>query len=166
MPRRLLACLLLVTLVACGFQLRGEGGRLVMPFASLYLEGAQPESALAANLRHQLVLNGVQLAEAPEQAEVTLSLLAEVPERLILSVGAGGRVSEYRLRYSVSLRLHDAQQRTWTLPGDLVLRRDFSYDDSQVLAKEHEERKLFEAMQADMVQQILRRLYRAHPVTD
>jgi len=41
------------------------------------------------------------------------------------------------------------------------LRRDYSYDDTIVQAKEAEETLLYQSMRSDMVQQIMRRLSRA-----
>jgi len=39
-----------------------------------------------------------------------------------------------------------------------VLSRDVTFNDTEILAKEAEEQLLFRDMQADMVQQIIRRL--------
>ena len=43
-------------------------------------------------------------------------------------------------------------------PAALLIERDFAFNDNQVLAKEAEEALIFNDMQSDMVQQILRRL--------
>ena len=45
-----------------------------------------------------------------------------------------------------------------------TLRRNIAVDESQVLAKESEEALLYRDMQADLVQQILRRLAAIKPV--
>ena len=45
----------------------------------------------------------------------------------------------------------------------MLLRRDFTYNDTQVLAKEAEEALLYQNMRTDMVQQIVRRLSHAKP---
>ena len=47
--------------------------------------------------------------------------------------------------------------------SEILLTRDMSYNDEQVLAKEAEEVLLYREMQGDMVQQILRRLVAAKP---
>jgi LPS-assembly lipoprotein len=49
--------------------------------------------------------------------------------------------------------------------NEVLLTRDVSYSDAQVLAKEAEEALLYRDMQSDMVQQILRRLVAAKPVS-
>ena len=45
----------------------------------------------------------------------------------------------------------------------MVLHRDYSYDDTEVLAKEAEESLLYQSMHLEMVQQIMRRLSHAKP---
>jgi LPS-assembly lipoprotein len=46
----------------------------------------------------------------------------------------------------------------WLPLSEINVRRDFSFNDSQALAKEGEERLLLADMQADAVQQMMRRL--------
>jgi LPS-assembly lipoprotein len=58
----------------------------------------------------------------------------------------------------VSYRVHDGKGRELVAPGEVVLRRDITFDDSQVLAKEQEEILLVRDMQSDAVQQLLRRI--------
>ena len=70
---------------------------------------------------------------------------------------------EFQLIYRVSYRVHDGKGREFIPPGDVVLRRDITYNDSQVLAKEQEEILLVRDMQSDAVQQLLRRLSVARP---
>jgi len=50
--------------------------------------------------------------------------------------------------------------------SEIILTRDMSYNDAQVIAKEAEEALLYRDMQTDMVQQIMRRLVTAHPQTE
>jgi LPS-assembly lipoprotein len=45
----------------------------------------------------------------------------------------------------------------------MALRRDYSYDDTEILAKESEETLLYQSMRSEMVQQIVRQLSRAKP---
>jgi len=147
-------------LASCGFHLRGQAG---MPFASLYLEAANPGTAFIKDLKRNLEFNKVELVSKPEQAEVILNIVSELPEKQILTLGGTGRVSEFLLRYRVSLRAYDLKQRDWIPAEEIVLYRDYTYDDAQILAKEAEENLLYQNMRSDMVQQIVRRLSRAKP---
>lgn len=157
---RVLILLMSLLLAACGFHLRGQAG---MPFSTLYLDAANPTTPFITELRRNLEANNVKLVNSAEQAEVVLNISLEYPEKQILSLGGSGRVSEYSLRYRVSLHAYDLKQQDWIPAEDIVLHRDYSYDDTKILAKEAEENLLYQSMRTDMVQQILRRLSRAKP---
>ena len=153
--------LLLTTLLlsACGFHLRGQ---VALPFESLYLDAANPTTPLIGELRRNLESNGVKLVDTADQAAVVLNIVFEIPDKQVLSLGGDGRVNEFRLLYRVSLRAYD-QQQDWIPAEEIALSRDYSYDDTKVLAKEAEEAMLYQSMRSDMVQQIMRRLSRAKP---
>jgi LPS-assembly lipoprotein len=155
----MLAATLLLS--ACGFHLLGEA---IMPFKTLYIEAANPNSPLIGELRRLLEANRIQLTKTADQAEVVLNIVSDLPEKQILTLGGSGRVNEYQLRYRVSLRAYDNEQREWLPADELMLSRDFTYDDSQILAKETEEAQLYQGMRADMAQQIMRRLSHAKPI--
>lgn len=159
MRLRMMALLSVALLLgACGFHLRGQAG---MPFATLYLDAAN--TTMVTELRRSLEANDVTLVNSAEQADLVLNIVSEQPEKQILSLGGGGRVSEYQLYYRVSLRAYDNQAQDWIPAEEFVIRRDYSYDDAAILAKEQEEALLYQSMRSDMVQQILRRLSRAKP---
>jgi LPS-assembly lipoprotein len=157
----LLTALLLTTLLltACGFHLRGQAG---MPFQTLYLD-ANAGAPFLTDLRRNLEANKVKLVSTAEQADVVLNIVSEIPEKQILTLGGSGRVNEFQLRYRVSLRAYDLKGQDWIPAEEIMLRRDYVYDDTKVLAKEAEETLLYQSMRSDMVQQIVRRLSRAKP---
>jgi len=150
---------LALLLSACGFHLRGDAK---MPFTTLYIEAAG--SPLVSELRDNLQASHIQLVNKADQADVVLNIAYDLPEKQILTLGGSGRVSEFQLRYRVSLRAYDLQQRIWLPAEELQMHRDYAYDDTKILAKEAEEALLYQSMRSDMVQQIMRRLSRAKPV--
>jgi len=150
-----------VSLSACGFHLRGQAG---MPFDSIYLDVVNPKSSFVAELRNKLKFSKVKLADSMESADVVLNIVSENSEKKILTLSGSGRVTEYRLIYRISVRAYDQQQQAWIPATELSQHRDFSYDDTLVLAKESEEALLFKSMRSEMAQQILRRLNRAKPL--
>jgi len=145
-------------LAACGFQLRGTAQ---LPFQSVYVQ-APFESVFALQLR-RVFQSGTKtcVIDSPGDAEVVLQILNESREKQILSLTGGGRVSEYLLRYRVSFRLTDRMNREHIPASEIVLRRDFTYNDDQTLAKEGEEASLYQNMRSDAVQQLMRRLQAA-----
>lgn len=161
MLNQAILCLSVLFLTACGFHLRGQAG---MPFKTLYLETANPNSPLIADLRRNLEGNNVTLVNEADQADLILQIVSEIPEKQILTLGGTGRVSEFQLRYRVSLRAYDLKQNTWIPSEEMIIRRDYSFDDTKILAKESEEALLYQGMRSDMVQQIVRRLSHAKPI--
>jgi len=147
-------------LTACGFHLRGHN-TFSLPFQTLYVKSGNEYAPFIMDLKRGIEANNVQVTSSPDQAQLTLDIVYETTDKQILSLSGGGRVREYRLQYRVSLRLYDLKQQDWLPPEEITLRRDFSYDDAQVLAKEQEEAMLYQDMRNDAVQQILRRLNRA-----
>lgn len=158
----LLPVLLLTLLLgACSFHLRGKN---VLPFERLYVQTSNEFSPFIVELKHALEVNGVQITETQEQAQVTLHIVSEVLDKQILALSGGGRVREYRLQFRVSLRAYDQQQRDWLSAAEILLRRDFSYDDTQILSKEQEEKLLQKNLRSDAVDQVIRRLGHAKPM--
>src|SRR5574340_361007 len=134
---RMIALLLTaLVLTACGFHLRGQAG---MPFETLYLDAANPGTPFIAELRRNLEANKVRLVSSAEQADVVLNIVFEIPEKQILTLGGSGRVNEFQLRYRISLRAYDLKGNDWIPAEEIILRRDFTYDDAKILAKESEE---------------------------
>lgn len=158
----LLFALLLTTLLlsACGFHLRGQAG---MPFNTIYLDTPNPNTPFITELRRNLEANQLKFATAAIQADVVLNIVSEIPDKQILSLSSSGRVNGFRLAYRVSLRAYDHKQQDWIPAEEMSLRRDYSYDDTKILAKEAEENLLYQSMRLEMAQQIVRRLNRAKP---
>jgi LPS-assembly lipoprotein len=147
-------------MAACGFHLR-EKSAFALPFQKLYVQSANDYAPFIKELKSAIEANEVQITDTSAQAELTLQIVSEATDKQILSLSGAGRVIEYRLQYRVSLRAYDQKQQEWLVPQEISLHRDFSYDDTQVLAKQQEEALLFQNMRSDAVQQILRRLNRA-----
>ena len=140
---------------ACGFHLRGEQA---LPFRTLAIVGGEG-SSLVVELKRTLRGNAkVALVERPEQAEVTLYIITNQNDKSILTLSGGGRVREFQLTQKVIFRVADLKGAEWMPQSEINVRRDFSFNDSQALAKEGEERLLLADMQADVVQQLMRRL--------
>lgn len=154
--------MLALLLGACGFHLRGQG-TFALPFQSLYVKSSNDYAPFITELKRAIEANSVQITDAPEQAQLTLHIVSETVNKQILSLSGGGRVREFRLHYRISLRAYDLKQDDWLAAEEIMLQRDFSYDDTQVLAKEQEEVLLYQNMRSDAVQQVLRRLNHAKP---
>ena len=156
----LLAVLTCVLLAACGFQLRGAAN---LPYDSLHV--AAPKTSAFANQFRRAVVSGSQtrVMDDPKEAQATLHLIGETREKLILSLSGGGRVREFQLRYRITYRLADKDNKELRPPTQILLHRDLSYTDADTLSKESEEALLYRDMQTDAVSQLLRQLQTVQP---
>ena len=150
-----LALILALTLAGCGFKPVGQAN---MPFETLYVTAPDYSSFGAEFKRYVESYGKTRITDNPQQAQVILEILSETQEQQILSLTSAGRVAEFLLRYRVTYRLRDNEKRDWIPRGEIQLQRDYTYDDTIVLAKENEAKLLFKDMKNDAIQQLVRRL--------
>jgi LPS-assembly lipoprotein len=143
---------LLAALSSCGFQLRQPAP---ITFKTMFISG---NSTISTPLRKALTEQGIKLVESAEDAELQLELLKEENEQRILSLSGTGVVREYELYYRVQYRTKIAGEPTWGLPLVMEGRRDYTYNDANLLAKQTEQKLLTDSMQTDVLNGILRRL--------
>lgn len=155
----LLLLLLLLSISACGFHLRGSV-QLPPTLSELALLDATPATDIAPELSRGLRGAGVRLdASAP----MRLQIRSEEYGKRVLSVDASGRAQEYGLSYTVRFSLRTADGELWLPETSVTLSRDLRFDASAVLATEGEERLLRAEMRQEAVLQILRRLQAVSP---
>jgi len=159
--RRTLVLAAVVALAGCGFQLRGEQR---YAFASIHVQApvstAQggPSAPVVPDVVRSLERAGIAVKKRPDEAELFLRFGEVSFDKRVLSLSGGGRAREFELEYRIRYELLDARGRPLAAPGEITLRRDFSFAESQALAKEAEELQLIRDMQLDAAAQILRRL--------
>ncbi|HRP23710.1 MAG TPA: LPS assembly lipoprotein LptE [Thauera sp.] len=142
-------------LSGCGFRLRGPQA---LDFATVHIN-TPAQTELGAQLRRQIATSGTTtVVEDAAAAEARLQILANSRGREILSLTGAGKVREYQLTQTLRFQLIDKDGRSLLPPTNLSARREYTFDDSQVLGKEQEEALLYRDMQADLVQQLMRRL--------
>jgi LPS-assembly lipoprotein len=61
----------------------------------------------------------------------------------------------------VSFRLHDKEGLEWLPPGEITVRRSYTFNQTEVLARDAEEQRLLREMQSDAIAQLIRRLQAA-----
>ena len=156
--RRLLGSALAATvalLSGCGFHLRGPQA---LDFATVHINVPE-QSEFGAQLRRLIATTGTtRVEEDAARAEARLQILANDRGREILSLTGAGKVREYQLVQALRFQLLDRAGKALIPPTSLSARREYTFDDSQVLGKEQEEALLYRDMQNDLVQQMMRRL--------
>jgi LPS-assembly lipoprotein len=156
---RLAAALVLcISIAGCGFHLRGD---VSYPFASVYVT-APPNAPILLELKRAIEGSGsTTVAAQPADAPVRLDIVNVNDDKQVLSLSGGGRVREYQLTKRVGFRLHDGEGRNWLPPGEITIRRSYTFNETEVLAREAQETRLLTEMQTDAVQQIVRQLQTA-----
>lgn len=144
-------------LAGCGFHLRGD---VTYAFETLYIN-SPTGTPLAGELRRMLEGGGTSVVATAAGAQAILDISSVADDKQVLSLTGGGRVREYQLSKRVAFALHDANGKDWMPAAEIVVRRAYSFNESEVLAREHEEARLLREMQTDAVRQILRRLQAA-----
>jgi LPS-assembly lipoprotein len=150
-----------LTVSACGFHLRGDGGHYTLPFPSIYV-GLPESSPLAIDLKRNIRANGgTTVVGAAKDADGVIEVLSN-PEKTktktILSLNSNGRVRQYLLTYNIVFRVLDKQGKELLGPTAITLTRPIDFNETQLLAKEQEEALLYKDMQTDLVQQMMRRI--------
>jgi LPS-assembly lipoprotein len=157
---RALFVLAALLLSACGFQLRGAYS---LPFDTLYI--AQPESSeLHAIIKRSIEAStSTRVVANPKDGQASLSILADVPAKKIMSLNSAGRVREYQLERTFTFRVTDPKGQDFLPQNTIRITRDMTFDDAAVLSKQAEEALLWRDIQNDLVQQLMRRLAAARP---
>jgi LPS-assembly lipoprotein len=149
-------CLLpTLLLTGCGFKLRGAE---TFAFQRLYIQ-ADPKSTLTLEVKRSVHFNpATQVVSNLNEADAILQILSSTREQQVISLNRQGQVLEYRLVQQIRFSLRNHQQQFLIAPTELTLSRDLTYNAAAVLAKEVEQAKLYQSMDEDMAQQIVRRL--------
>jgi LPS-assembly lipoprotein len=156
--RAIAAATLCLAVAGCGFHLRGEAN---YTFQTVFVNAAGAPT-LGAELRRALAATGnARIVDDPKNAQVILDIPSVVDDKEVLTLSGGGAVREYLLIKRVQFRLHDADGNEWLPPGEIALRRSYTFSESEVLARETQEQRLLKDMQTDAVQQLVRRLQAA-----
>lgn len=156
MLRPVLALVLLAMASGCGFHLRGKEPlpeSLVKP----YIDAQDRYTALYAALDKRLRAAGAVPAANAASASAVIRIHLDDTGRELLSVTADNKPGEYEVYYAAEFSVTSGESELLARQP-VKLTRDYGYDETAVLAKEHEEESLRVALAADIADLILRRL--------
>jgi len=151
------ALLLLSLLVSCGFHLRGSAN-LPDSLKSLFVQGIDIRQGLGLELKRGLMRNGVTVLAQYKQGGAVLTVMDNHFERRVLSVGADAKVSEYELYGTMTYKVSNSYGVEVSPAQKIEARRDYQFDQNQILAADEEERLLRVQLDQQLVQTLLRRL--------
>lgn len=154
---RVLIILLVTNLSACGFQMRGSHLDHLAN-SSIYVQ-SKSGSDLAMELKKQLALSSITVADSASNADYIIALREESYERDVLSVSADtGKVEEYELLVSTLLSITGPDKNSLVNSEPVTARRDYIFDQDSALAEFTEEEKIRQEMNTQIAATIIRRL--------
>lgn len=146
----------LAPVAGCGFHLRGQVP-LPAVMATPFVDAKDRYSPLYAALDARLRAAGAKPAPNAASASAVIRLSVDDTGRELLSVTADNKPGEYEVYYSAEFSVSNGPTELLS-PKKVKLTREYGYDESAVLAKEHEEESLRVALAEEIADQILRRL--------
>jgi len=144
------------SLAGCGFHLEG---RTPLPesMKTTYVQATDMQTDFAQSLRKALLTSGARPPSDQRAASSVVNILKDDVVRRTLSVSAQNKPNEYELTYSVRFSVTSGDQELLA-PQEISAVRSYSFDETRLLAKEHEEAILRQAMAHDLADRVIRQL--------
>jgi LPS-assembly lipoprotein len=141
-----------ILLASCGFQLRGEPA---VGLKTLFVPGG----GVAQEIRRTLSSGPTRVVNNAAEGEAHLRILSETREKQVHTITAQGRVFEFELRLIIRYDMMVPGREAPVLPPtELIARRLVTYNEAAPIAKEAEEQLLFQDMQSEAADRILRQV--------
>ncbi|MEO0997519.1 MAG: LPS assembly lipoprotein LptE [Pseudomonadota bacterium] len=153
---RTLTLLAALTVAGCGFRLQGAAN-LPPGLHRMHVVTDDRYSEFYRKLDDALQARGVEVVATPEAADAILTIRRDETGQRVLSVSARNVPREFEVFYTVSYDVRvDGEIRSGA--DDLTLTRDYTWNEAQVLGKEHEEAVLRSALADQLVRAVVTRL--------
>lgn len=143
-------------LTACGFRLAGSEP-LPSVMARPYLSLKDPYTDFSREFEHRLKSSGALPQVTREGATATVEVTKDLVEQRTLAVSAKNIPTEYELTYTITFDVRGGDKQLLE-PQTISLSKDFSFDETLQLAKEHEADILRQQMARDLVSIAMHRL--------
>jgi LPS-assembly lipoprotein len=152
------ALVLSLALGGCGFRLAGSE-HLPAVLAKPYLSVKDPYTDFSREFERELKSSGALLQDGRQDATATIEVTKDFVEQRTLAVSARNIPTDYELRYTVIFEVKGPDAQILP-PQTLMLSRDYSFEENELLAKEHEADILRTAMARDLATMAMRILSR------
>jgi LPS-assembly lipoprotein len=143
-------------LAGCGFHMQGATA-LPAGLDQIFVAAKDELSPFAVELRRALDDAGVRPAPSAGESDAIVRVLQDRTGRRVLSVSSRNTPQEYEIYYSVEYSVERGDQLV-VPPQKAEVTRAISFSESDLLAKDREERILRDAMARDLADLVLRRL--------
>jgi LPS-assembly lipoprotein len=150
------AVALVLLLSACGFHLQGNKP-LPAVLRVAYIQAKDRQSDFVQDLRKELLSSGAHLTTSSDEATAVVHVVNDDFARRVLSVSATDQPAEYELTYTVRFSV-SAGDKELLAVQEVSGVRDYTFDETILLAKGNEEAILREALAHDLADVVMRRL--------
>lgn len=158
MKTRIILLLLIISLSACGFHLRGTQQKSKVAVSKVYLVNTGATTVIN-EVRSLIASAGAKVVSSRAEAEFILRLEREFYEQTVLSVSADtGKVEQYQVTISVYMNLEDASGKALISSEEIRLAKDYTFDEDAVLGKIEEESVIREELAREAAAQVIRDL--------
>ncbi len=157
LPRIALACALAAALPGCGFHLAGRAP-LPESMKSAYVQATDQQTDFVQSLRKSLLISGARPPQSKDRASSIVHILRDEVVQRTLSVSAQNKPNEYEVTYYVRFSVSSADDKELLAPQEITATRSYSFNESALLAKQHEEAILRQAMAHDLADRVVRQL--------
>jgi LPS-assembly lipoprotein len=156
----MLCCLLVLS--GCGWRLQGSQ-KLSGVMAVTYVDTDDSYTDFNRALRDSLRASGVHLTGNRAEATAVVRIIRDQSGQRVLSVSARNTPEEYEVFYTIEYSVSGHGQgenasAELISPQKIELTRDFSFDETALLAKQREQAILREALARDLAGLVVRRL--------
>lgn len=143
-------------LAGCGYHLQG-GLTVPAEMKSTYINTPDRFSLFYRELSLQLQAAGVNVVNSPVGATAVFSILLDETDQRVLSVSGRNVPTEFEVYYTVRYSLVSGQK-TLLDAQFVTVTSDYTYDETLVLGKAHEQDVLREAIVDDLVRIVLKQI--------
>jgi len=121
------------------------------------VQATDMQTDFAQSLRKALLTSGSRPPSDKKTASSIVNIIKDDVVRRTLSVSAQNKPNEYEITYTVRFSVTAGDQELLA-PQDISATRSYSFDETRLLAKEHEESILRQAMAHDLADRVIRQL--------
>jgi LPS-assembly lipoprotein len=140
----------------CGFHLAGRA-QLPPTLAAAWVDSPDIQSDFYHSLRAALKASGTSLRESSGAGVATIRVMKDGVSERVLTVSARNIPTAYELTYTVQVSVSLGGSELMAAETHSAL-REYSFDETAVLAKEREREALSAALADELVTRVMRRL--------
>jgi len=140
-------------LSSCGYHLRGEAD-IPSDMQRTYISAPDHFSEFYRALRKKLETSGIKVVDSLADATAIFRIHTDLTQQRLLSVSARNVPTEFEVFYTVSYSVESGQKSLMDRRSQTRV-EDYTWDETLVLGKEHEQERLRTAIVNDLVRDVM-----------